>query len=117
MQFDFDTFAKITARVFPSNSSYSLNEALEVFRYYFQAFEDYTGHPHPHIRVSQIQHICEVMPDVYLENRGGWTYVAPEQYEAMIDQHFQTEYRRCDYNINHFFSGDIRAYRFFETCF
>lgn len=61
MQFDFDTFASITAMVFPGDSPYSLEEALEVFRYYFEQYEQHTGKPHPHINAAQIVHICEIM--------------------------------------------------------
>ena len=82
MLFDFDKFADITASVFPGGP-YTLDEALGVFRYYFEQYEAHTGRPHP----------------------------------PMIDQHFQTRYRRCDYNINHFFSGRIRELRFYETCY
>ena len=43
--------------------------------------------------------------------------IDPDCYEDMIDRHFRTRYRNCDYNINHFFSGRIRELRFYETCY
>ena len=43
--------------------------------------------------------------------------IDPDCYEDMIDKHFRTRYRNCDYNINHFFSGRIRVLRFYETCY
>ena len=38
-----------------------------------------------------------------------------DDYEVLIDQHFKTHYRNCDYNILHFVSGKIRDLRGFET--
>ena len=46
MIFDFDKFANITARVFPDDVGYSLGDALSVFKYYFERYEEHTGHPH-----------------------------------------------------------------------
>ena len=42
--FDFDKFSSITASVY-ADSPYSLAEVLEVFRYYFEQYEAYTGAP------------------------------------------------------------------------
>lgn len=119
MKFDFDHFTNIAVRAYSDEEEeYSIEQALEVFRYYFDKYEEYTGKPHPPIRRNQIKKILREMPCVFLENRGG-TYeeVSPEEYRAMIDQHFKTEYRNCDYNINHFFSGRIRENRYFEALF
>ena len=42
MIFDFDKFANITARVFPDDVGYSLGDALSVFKYYFERYEEHT---------------------------------------------------------------------------
>ena len=47
--FDFGKFSSITASVY-ADSPYSLAEVLEVFRYYFEQYEAYTGAPHPPIQ-------------------------------------------------------------------
>lgn len=117
MFFDFDKFSGIAASVY-TDSPYSLAEVLDVFRYYFEQYETYTGAAHPPIRAGQIGRIIAEMP--YIDGadksqRG--TEIDPDCYPPMIDQHFQTRYRRCDYNINHFFSGRIRELRFYETCY
>ena len=105
MLFDFDKFADITASVFPGGP-YTLDEALGVFQYY------------PPICASQIVRIIRDMPWIEQADRGSaYADIPPESYPPMIDQHFQTRYRRCDYNINHFFSGRIRELRFYETCY
>ena len=55
------------------------------------------------------------MPYIDQEDKGGYFEdVAPEDYRVLIDKHFATKYRRCDYNINHFFSGRIRLMRWLE---
>lgn len=114
MIFDFKKFSSIATAVFPGGL-YSLEESLSVFQYYFQKYEDYFGRPHPPIRTSQIVHIAKEMPWVFKDDRGSFFRdVEPENYFEMIDKHFNTRYRRCDYNINHFFSGRIRELRLLE---
>lgn len=115
LDFDFEKFAKITASVYPQ-SVYSLQDALNVFSYYFEQYEKHMGKPHPPIRASQIARICLDMP--YIIREGGYCEdISPDGYYAMINKHFETKYRHCDYNINHFFSGRIRELRFFEECY
>lgn len=119
MDFDFKTFANIVQKVFPEQEGdYTIRQALEVFQYYFEKYEEASGKPHPPIRAEQIKRILGEMPWIFLEDRGGdYEDVSPACYRAMIDQHFQTKYRGCNYNINHFFSGRIRENRFYESCF
>lgn len=97
-------------------SGYSLQDALRVFRYYFEQYEKHMGKPHPPIRASQIVRICQDMPYIFPDGEG-IEDVTPDGYYAMIDKHFRTKYRRCDYNINHFFSGRIRELRFYEELY
>lgn len=112
MLFDFEKFSSVTASVYPPESTYSINDALDVFRYYFTAYEEFTKRPHPPIKSDQIVSIVQRMP--YLGDVGWSIEVDHEWYHDMIDRHFKTRYRRCDYNINHFFSGKIRLLRFYE---
>lgn len=118
MLFDFDKFADITASVFPGGP-YTLDEALGVFRYYFEQYEAHTGQIAPaDLRKSDRAHRSGEMPWIEQADRGSaYADIPPESYPPMIDQHFRTRYRRCDYNINHFFSGRIRELRFYETCY
>lgn len=114
MLFDFQCFAKIAASVYTQGNSYSLEECLRIFRLYFQTYEEYMGRPHPPIRREQIAHIMRIMPA-----EGNYTVphqeFIPEEYKYMINLHFKTRYKRCDYNINHFFSGRIRELRRYES--
>lgn len=114
-QLNFALFSKIAATVYPEGCQYSLEECLDVFRCYFQAYEDCLGRPHPPIRREQIARIMEEMPEVVMEDRG-WIInaISPEEYPPLIDRHFKTQYQDCDYNINHFFSGRIREIKYYE---
>jgi hypothetical protein len=101
------------------NNLFSLDNTLMVFEQYFSTYELYMKRPHPPIKVSQIEQIIKAMS--FIDVGGIDTELDPGTYEDLIDKHFQTEYNvgmgGCDYNINHFFSGNIRALRFFEVCY
>lgn len=127
MQFDFDSFARIAARVYHEDNPYTLSECLEVFRLYFQTYEEYMGRPHPPIRAEQVDNIMQIMPflkqpDPEIMKWMKETYgrdpgmdISQDLYPLLIQLHFKTRYRRCDYNINHFFSGKIRELRLHES--
>lgn len=115
MEFDFDTFTKVVERCYHENQNrYTLDDVLFVFREYFKAYEDFTGAVHPFIRVAQIKSIISAMPEVK-DVLGRKHDINPLEYREMIAQHFVTDYKKCDYNINHFFTGVVRAHRLFET--
>ena len=115
MFFDFNTPPRLVRNVY-EGGPYSLQWVLWIFEYYFWKYEFVMGHPHPNIRIKQIEQIIEKMPYINCLD-GNEIDIEPEEYKEIIDQHFETKYRRCDYNINHFFSGRIRELRFFETCY
>jgi hypothetical protein len=120
--FDFQTFSRLVAYNLPEDG-FNLEDTLKVFRYYFECYEQRFGRPHPNIRVSQIVGMAKKMPSVTIEDRGRYGSVenlTVGEYigeGCMIDRHFQTQYRNCDYNINHFFSGRVRELRWLETCY
>ena len=121
MLFDFDRFvisAKLAYRRCGS-CAYTLEETLQVFRYYFETYEMIFDTAHPMISIAQIARIMDCMPFVLEDgdNSRSTIDISPEDYEAIIDQHFITKYRQCDYNINHFFSGQIRDLRFYEVLY
>lgn len=120
MQFDFDRFttlAKLAYRHCDGEELYSFDDVLKVFRYYFETYELIFNEPHPMISINQIVSIIRKMPYSDDDEIASSFDYSPDDYEAMIDQHFATSYRNCDYNINHFFSGRIRALRFYEVCY
>ncbi len=98
-------------------SPYSVDDVLCVFAMYLRAYRENMKNEHPIISMEQIKRIIRVMP--YLDNEA--TNASREQisvsdYEKIIPRHFETKYRNCDYRLNHFFSGKIREFRFYEAC-
>ncbi|MGI6014261.1 MAG: hypothetical protein ACOX7K_08310, partial [Oscillospiraceae bacterium] len=66
-----------------ADTPYTLEEALSVFRYFFQRFEDTQGTPHPPIRKQQIIRIMEAMPYIEQADRGnGIVDIEAEYYPA-----------------------------------
>ena len=115
MLFDFDEFKRVAERVFPEECGYTLEEALTVFQYFFQKYEEFTGKPHPPIKENQIVRIALAMPYFDLQRKGEPAVdVFPEYYPDIINQYFQTPFQNCNYRINHFFSGRIRELRYCE---
>lgn len=120
MQFDFEHFTiGVNLAYKRCISSYSLEDALNVFRTYFEIYEAVFNQAHPRINVNQIARIIENMSFFTVSIGGDESLIelAPEDYRPMIEQHFMTNYGRCDYNINHFFSGQIRNLRYYETLY
>lgn len=99
-------------------SPYTFNEVLDVFEYFFNAYENATGEAHPPIKKEQIARIIKVMP-FYDEvpNASGCADIIPEAYPVLIDKYFETPFRNCNYRINHFFSGDVRTLRMYEELY
>lgn len=117
MLFDFERFEDIAASVYPE-TPYSFEESMSVFKYFFSKYEQVIGSPHPPIRASQIVRICQEMPFIFCEDKGGSIAdVDADEYPSMIDRYFETEFRNCNYRINHFFSGRIREMRFYEELY
>lgn len=119
----------IAASVYNDKNLYSLSDCLNVFKCYFEKYEEFIGHAHPPIKSGQIERIIRIMPyigrepseevveaikriDPQLEPS---VDIEPDLYPLIIQLHFKTKYRNCDYNINHFFSGQIRDYRIMEA--
>ena len=118
MEFDIATFDAILYGVMNTaamaSSLYSARTTHDVFRYYFEKYEKYMHNPHPRIRREQIARIARDMPYLWMDGDHGYGWIDPDEYPPIIDLHFVTNYRDCDYNINHFFSGKIREMRFYE---
>ena len=100
------------------NCPYELAEVLSIFEHYFLRYEQVFRQVHPNIRLEQIKNIIESMP--YIENHGESSAgddITPGDYKKLIDKHFRTQYRNCNYNVNHFFSGDVRLLRYYEELY
>lgn len=85
-----------------------------IVKYYFKSF--YSTFGHEHTRLNQ-----KVMVDVVSNIKWSPSDMVDgtdrDMYMALIDQHFQTQYKNCDYSIVHFLTEGILTNRFYETCY
>lgn len=120
MTFNFEHFKQVAKIAYRrcGDHPYTLEDVLDIFEYYFDSYELVFERPHPMISLAQTERIIRAMPEC--DNPGlPWDTsetIEPGDYEELIDQHFSTEYRSCDYNVNHFFCGAIR-YILARNCF
>lgn len=91
-----------------SHCTFSLQEAADVFEIYFECYKLYMGREHPHLRTSKLTELLNGIDDNGL--------FEAEDYNYLIPQYFKTRFD-CDRNICHFFGGNIRELRFYETCY
>ncbi|MCL2300250.1 MAG: hypothetical protein FWC27_08925 [Firmicutes bacterium] len=92
---------------------FSLEEALWVFKFYLWMYQKQMRREHPNIKGPQIRNIIEAMPSI---RDGEDIAIEAHDYKVLIEKHFATKYQKgCDYNINHFFSGDIRLMRYYDS--
>jgi len=114
---DFEKFEEVLriaySRVMPS---WAFDEVCSVFSEYFEEYEARYSRAHPNLRIEQIIAIIEKMPELE-DEYGRGIELSCEDYGGLIKQHFETAYRKCNYNINHFFSGKIRLYRYLEVLY
>ena len=120
MAFNFNTFSAFARMAYDelAYSPYSFEDVLKVFHEYFWKYKHFRKTDHPIIKSEQINHIIKIMPyfdDSPSDYDDDEIDIEPQEYRAMIQRHFETQYKNCDYNINHFFSGKIRRLRFYET--
>ena len=114
MTFEFDKFSKLAEKNYPEELSYSLGECLEVFREYFEIYEERMGEPHPRLTGNHIRNIMSDMPMAQTDSDDALS-LSPDEYPAIIAAYFDTEFENCDRNIHHFMSGAIRYYRWLEV--
>lgn len=94
-------------------------EILEVFKSFFSAYRDRFHEDHPNMKAEQVREIIRKIPwiDDYMKCLCDVADIDADTYAVLIERYFRTPFRNCDYRINHFFSGQIRALRFYETLY
>ena len=101
-----------------SPCSWSLEECLGVFEYYFRKYREIMyPFSHPHMSTRAIHRIISRLDSVE-DAFGREYYLEPGDYPEIIDAYFaedfQDTYRGCDCSMAHFMSGDIRLNRCFD---
>ena len=116
--YNLDVFdAMVKAAYSGVECDFSIEEVLYVFHTYFEWYDNFTGEPHPFLKLDQIRRIIEQMSFCEDFSGDGCIELGPEHYEALISAYFHTHFKNCDRNINHFFSGRIRTVKFYESCY
>lgn len=86
---------------------------VKIIEYYYAAYNKAFNEEHPRLSESAMNTVVSALSS-------GTDLVQEadfDMYHDMIDKHFQTQYKDCDYNICHFMSDGIRDNRFYETCY
>lgn len=79
---------------------FTLEEVNKVLACYLNTYHEQRRRHHPRLTYINIKALIEKMDDF-----------AFDDYPALIECYFDTRFDGVDYNINHFFSGDIRRLR------
>lgn len=84
---------------------------INIIKYYYQKYRSVFGEEHP--RINQ-----KAMDGVVGRLLSGTDYIDSidfKMYQEMIDKHFRTQYKNCDYSICHFMTEGIRNFKALET--
>ena len=93
------------------NDYFSAEECIRILDWYFICYEHFTGKPHPPLSARQAVAVMKKMPYAGKEST---MPLEAEDYTYLIPEYFMVDFPNCDYNISHFFSGDIRKNRYME---
>lgn len=78
------------------------NELKGVISYYFKAYREHKGEPHPDLKVEQWQRVVADL-EAFCDEYGVSDF---QDFQTIIDYHFQRKLK-TDYNINHFATHGI----------
>ena len=115
---NFEQFKKIVQWVYKTVEEdmehFRIEDVLQVFSLYFEAYQDFRGEGHPAPSFRQLQEAMLAMP---YADEGRTIPLEAAEYETLIPAYFMTKFPNCDYRISHFFSGKIRENRYYETLY
>lgn len=94
---------------------YSRDDFIAALGYYTDVFEEKMKKPHPRLKPEQWERAWQSIQTVTFN--GCTTKLTKADLCEMIDKHFQTHYKNCDYSVLHFASHSIMANRFYEVCY
>jgi hypothetical protein len=104
-----DIFRKQLIKAYnQAQCNYCIEDVFYICVTYFEYYAAYMKHTHPPIKTDRLIEIIDSMSicgDIDLD---------AEVYSLLIERYFQTDFKNCDRNICHFFSGKIRELRYYE---
>ncbi len=92
-------------------------EKAEGISYYMSMYKHRIDTEHPRLTIGQWERIIDGLFECYDSDLERQHQIALESLKRMIDQHFKTDYRDCDYNILHFVSDGVKVHRMYEVAY
>ena len=73
------------------------------------------NHEHPKLKLKQWQKVINNIVIAEDNRTSKNEELLGKLFEQVVDKHFETPYKNCDYNIMHFISGQVMINRYFEV--
>ena len=89
----------------------------ENVEYYLNSYEKHIGRKHPNLKPEQWDRVFVNITSAEGGKYAEYNELLEDRFQLVVDQHFQTDYDDCDYNILHFISGDIMLNRMYEVAY
>jgi hypothetical protein len=83
--------------------------------YYLQKYQKVMNHEHPKLKLKQWQKVINNIVIAEDNRTSKNEELLGKLFEQVVDKHFETPYKNCDYNIMHFISGQVMINRYFEV--
>ena len=81
--------------------------------YYLDKYEDSQGERHPNLKLHQWENIFDNITKLEYDYKE--IILQGNLYRKIVDYHFDTEYKYCDYHLPHFVSGQVIHNRYQEV--
>jgi hypothetical protein len=91
------------------------NYEKENIIYYLQKYQKVMNHEHPKLKLKQWQKVINNIVIAEDNRTSKNEELLGKLFEQVVDKHFETPYKNCDYNIMHFISGQVMINRYFEV--
>ena len=113
---DYSKFKKICQWIHNTvdTEHFTFDDCMSVLTMYFDAYNDFMGHGH---QVPSHKQIVDAMQKMPYADPDRTIPLESEDYRTLVPAYFLIDFQNCDYGISHFFSGEIRMNRYYETLY
>lgn len=92
---------------------YTLSDDVrQAIEYYLYTYEGYTNQDHHNYKPSTWRYIADQLLTVELDKET--VSLSTDDEAMMIDKHFNTTYKDCNYHLTHYVSDKVRELRYYE---
>ena len=105
-----------TYQQFKNEYNQDIYENIDLaIQYYLNRYEEIFNKEHPNMKYEQWDNVVWEMISIKDSEYDRERYdIEFDRWKEIIDKHFNTRYRNCDYHLPHFISGKIIKNRFHE---